>query len=312
MSIAPHKRVLIKFIDHESDKEFSIYANYVRIDTSDEIICQVDMGNIITEGNIVLDTSSSRAVPFTTYSNFMSTCDPATMIADLFDATPSDSITLGSQDTNTSTDDSISVVLPRNNVTMTGTTNAIMNGGTNNGIVPINPTTSVGQRCTCTTSTQVCKCYDTVVTNVNETQYDELIDLTLDNDATEPQVQNYDEDDESTVIAEETDKYDPYVATDSDDENPSKKQKSLRLRDGPTNFNGGRPKDRNTIWHTRRRKVRSDKGTMRGIKCNICMEGRTLVATCGRCHYDVCLKCVTELKEHGRYVNICVQCRGQM
>jgi hypothetical protein len=294
MSIAPHKRCLIRFKFLDDDRDFSIYANTVTIDQGDEIVVDVDMHNVLTN-EAVLWKEQSVVIPFMTISTF-SNDEPVTMDACIQEDSndedaqgdTNDEITLGSQDTVSTINNCPTTTC----TTLTGTLNGIMLQGVTNGIIRYHNT------CTCTTSTQVCHCFDTDKNIVDETPYEDLvIDLTEDYDATAPQDEY--EDDDATIIADDTEEYVPYVASDSDPEQINKK----RNRKG---------KDTNAIWLSRKRKVRSDKGKMKGVLCNVCMQGRQLCVTCGRCRYDVCIKCVTSLIEHGTYVNICVQCRAKI
>ncbi len=98
------------------------------------------------------------------------------------------------------------------------------------------------------------------------------------------------------------------IASSSESESSS----VLRLRDGPHSEKRGRPKNRDAHWISKKRKTRSDKGKMRGIACEICMNGREMVMQCRneRCAKAVCFECFQGIKQRGLSdPKICSFCR---
>lgn len=67
----------------------------------------------------------------------------------------------------------------------------------------------------------------------------------------------------------------------------------------------------NGIWIQKRRKTRRDKGKMRGIECNVCMNGRTILHTCKVCQYSYCQSCFDQFKEKDLEVDICSVCKRE-
>jgi hypothetical protein len=131
---------------------------------------------------------------------------------------------------------------------------------------------------------------------VNETPLENKNEIDLDQ--TQAQSLTYDQT-ASTIIASDTEEEESIGSRDL-----------LRLRDGPVKRS--RTLNRDTIWLSKKRKVRSDKGVMRGIECPLCNNGRVLVHICKTCKMAFCNTCLRNMIGKGVDADKCAFCRSQI
>lgn len=68
--------------------------------------------------------------------------------------------------------------------------------------------------------------------------------------------------------------------------------------------------NRDSHWISKRRKVRKDKGELKGIECPLCCKGRMILHQCCKCFNSFCLDCFDKLLKHQYDMNVCNVCKS--